>query len=100
MPEFFGLEFQRRPPADHCPELPSELPMNIAERPPAAQEVLTRCIAIALCEMLVLSAVSKIALDLLLKRFDHPRYSYQYRDPLPPDGCHDIGWIERVLKDD
>src|ERR1019366_1319024 len=42
MPEFFGLEIERGPTADHGPEFPSELAADVAESPPASQKMLAR----------------------------------------------------------
>src|SRR5258706_2152925 len=97
IPEFFGFAVERCAPADHRPELPSKLAPNMAERPPATQEVLAGSCGVAFGELLATSAVLEIALDLLFQRLDHPRYGHQYRDSLAADGCNHFRRIECVL---
>src|SRR5258708_26094491 len=98
MPEFFRVAVERRAAADHRPEFPSKLTADIAEGPPAAEKVLTRAGRVEPSKPLALSAVVKIAFDLLLQRLDHARHSAQHRNPLAAGRRHHFGRNERVLE--
>ena len=101
MPEFFGFAIEGGAAADHGPELPSELAAQVAECPPASQEVLAFGCGEARGEILAGGrvAVFEIAFDLLLQRLDHARDSDQHRNPFPAEGRHNFGWVKRVFED-
>ena len=100
MPELLGFRIERRASADHCPEFPAKLPSDLAEGPPAAQEMLAFRPAIAFCKLIAPAAVFEVALHLLLQRLEHAGHRRQHRNALPPDRRHDFRGIEGVLEDD
>ena len=92
MPEFFSLAIESGAAADHGPELPSELAAQVAEGPPAAQEVLVCRCGVARGKILADAGVFHIAFNLLLERFNHARNSHQHGNAFPANRRHDLRW--------
>src|SRR5262249_21359999 len=71
-PELLRLLIQRRATRDECPEFPTELAVNVAERPPAGEEVLPFGRLEAALKIDGVAGALEIAHDLCTQRLQHP----------------------------
>src|SRR5207302_4705619 len=97
-PEFLRVAIKRGAARDERPELPAELAMDVAKRPPTAQEMLAFGGSKALAERVHLSLVLDVAFQLLLQRVQDSGHAHQYRHPFAPDSTDYFGGLELFLE--
>src|ERR1700730_11934686 len=95
-PEAFRVRGQGSAARNNRPEFPAEPAMDRAEAPAALQKVFGLGFLKVAPQFLGLPARCKVALDLVLKRFDEPRHGSEQGDALVVNRTDDLGRVQRV----
>ncbi len=100
MPEGLDRLIQRRATGDESDEAPAEAPVQIAEHPPANEEVLAVGGLESAAELVELALRSVAALDAVLQCLQLPRHCCCHADPFPAQRYADLSGIKGAGEDD